>query len=218
MPREFDLAAEPAHPQATVAGESVDWHKASQPAVSDKKTKVDIDKDDVLFWAAELAALSVAAVTLVHKGSNLIGLANGAEITSFVRKNAGLFAQDEARVLTSINWKAEARLPSLVDSHNPIKEKLIIGKLTDLENRAAAPNEFVLRWPDEKYTAFSKAQNLSMINRWLQRGGQIVDVSPAQTQFGFLQGERAFIAQSKYRRPGQYLHQMSGLDHPPTLP
>lgn len=214
MPRELDLSPEPA-PRASLAGESADWLKESRPG-GDKKAKAKSDGDDVLFWAAGMAAVSVASVVLTHKISNPgIG---GAEISSFVRKNAGLFAQDEAKVLTSINWKAEARLPSLIDSHNPAQEKLIIGKLSDLDQRVQAPNEFVLRWPDEKYTALSKAQNLSMINRWLQRGGQIVDISPTQTRFGFLQGERAFIAQSKHRKPGQYLHQLTGLDQPPTLP
>lgn len=142
-------------------------------------------------------------------------LAAGAEISAFVRKNPGHFLPDEAKVLRSINWRAEGRLPSLIDARNPKTETLVIGKLKDLERYEARPSEFMLRWPDEKYTAFSKAQNLSLLHRWLKSGGSVLDVSGSNVQSGFLHTERAFIGSVSKKFPGQYLHQITGRMEPP---
>lgn len=142
-------------------------------------------------------------------------LAAGAEISAFVRKNPGHFLPDEAKVLRSINWRAEGRLPSLLDARNPKAETLVIGKLKDLERYEARPSEFMLRWPDEKYTAFSKAQNLSLLHRWLKSGGSVLDVSGSNVESGFLHTERAFIGSVSKKFPGQYLHQITGRTEPP---
>lgn len=142
-------------------------------------------------------------------------LVAGAEISAFVRKNPGHFLADEAKVLRSINWRAEGRLPSLIDARNPRTETLVIGKLKDLERHEARPSEFMLRWPDEKYTAFSKAQNLSLLHRWLKSGGSVLDVSASNVETGFLHTERAFIGSVSKKFPGQYLHQITGRTEPP---
>lgn len=161
-------------------------------------------------------ALAVGAVGAAVLSRRLPNIGVGSEISSFVRNNSGHFATEEARVLRSINWKAEAALPSVIDSRNPKLEKLVIGKISDLERYQKSSSEFMLRWPDDKYDVLSKAQNLSIINRWLKRGGSIVDISPSQVGPGFLNSERAFIA-SVPKRSGQYLHRMSGQNTPPPV-
>lgn len=161
-------------------------------------------------------ALAVGALGAAVFSRRLSYMGVGSEISSFVRNNSGHFAAEEARVLRSINWKAEAALPSVIDSRNPKLERLVIGKITDLERYQKSNSEFMLRWPDDKYDVLSKAQNLSIINRWLKRGGSIVDISPSQVGPGFLNSERAFIA-SVPKRSGQYLHRISGENTPPPV-
>lgn len=156
----------------------------------------------------------VGALLLSHRFS---APAVNSEIGSFIKSNGGLFSKEEARVLRSIDWKTEARLPNLVDRRDAAAETMIIGKLEDIGRHKFAPGEFALRWPEDKYTALSKAQNLSALDHWINRGGRIVDISPAQTQPGFLQGERTFIRYTNKLKPGQYLHRESGSSHPPSL-
>lgn len=165
------------------------------------------------YWFA--GALAVGAVAAAVAARRLPNFTAGSEISAFVRNNGNHFAAEEARVLRSINWRAEAALPSVIDARNPKMEKLIIGKISDLERYKNSGHEFMLRWPDDKYDVLSKAQNLSIINRWLKRGGSIEDISPSQVGPGFLNSERAFIA-SLPKKPGQYLHRMSGETTPPA--
>lgn len=162
-------------------------------------------------WSEGLA-LGVLAGGAVLARRHLVA---GAEISTFVRKNPAHFLPDEAKVLRSIDWPAEARLPSLIDGRNPARETMVIGKLNDLERYGANSTEFMLRWPDDKYTALSKAQNLSLIHRWLKSGGSVLDISPSNAQTGFLNTERAFIGAVSRKFPGQYLHQPTGRYEPP---
>jgi len=183
---------------------------SNQPQEQGFKEFLTNHKEAALTAGAALAA-TAATLLITHRLTNL---APGSEIASFVRKNAALFSHDEVKVLSSINWRAEARLPSIIAHRDPAREQMVIGKLTDLESHPLQPNQFVLQWPHQ-YTALSKGENLSALAQWIRRGGQIRDISPAETSPGFLQGERAFIASSKKLYPGQYLHLPSGQANPP---
>lgn len=171
---------------------------------------VNHNKETMLAAGVTLAA-TAATLLLTHRFNSA---APGSEIASFVRKNAALFSHDEVKVLSSINWQAEARLPSVIAHRDPAREQMIIGKLSDIERHTLKPDQFVLSWPHQ-YTALSKGENLSALAQWIRRGGQIRDISPARTDPGFLHGERAFIASSKRLSPGQYWHEPSGTHIPP---
>lgn len=126
------------------------------------------------------------------------------EISTFVRRNSSHFLPAEADILKGINWRAEAKLPNLVDKRNPQSNTMVIGKVGDLDRHVLQPDQFMMRSPDHAYNTFSKAQNLASIQRWMQRGGNIVDISPSNAPPGFLHGERAFITHLSKKYPGQY--------------
>lgn len=147
---------------------------------------------------------------LVVGGLSLAALAGrrfyiaSSEISTFVRRNSSHFLPAEADILKGINWRAEAKLPNLVDMRNPQSHTMVIGKVGDLDRHVLQNGQFMMRSPDHAYNTFSKAQNLASIQRWMQRGGNILDISPSDAPLGFLHGERAFISHLSRKYPGQY--------------
>lgn len=125
-------------------------------------------------------------------------------VPEFVKVYSEAFDSKELKVLSSIDWNAEARLASMVDDFDSSTHTMVIGKLGHLKDYVLSDNEFTMRWPGNEYSIFQKAENLSSLKRWLERGGRIKDISPSTVKPGVLTAERAFI--TKIAKPGQYLH------------
>jgi hypothetical protein len=153
---------------------------------------------------AVCAGLGIAALgTLAYLSRGVFCPAKiSDEMSEFVKVYSEAFSSKELKVLSSIDWQAEARLSNMIDKFDTSTQTLVIGKLGHLKDYVLSDSEFTMRWPGDEYTIFQKAENLSSLKRWLERGGRVKDISPPNVAPGVLTAERGFIA--KIAKPGQY--------------